>query len=1266
MNRFVHWSALVLGLALAGAPGVASAADAPTAGGACVTDKAKDTLNACAGGGAGSFDVTKHGKEPQMNFHSAPPPADLKKRDQQLKPNNPSESMSAAQRDERKSRLQARVKGLLVGEIQKLESLFNVTPKNSSDRPQLARRLAEDYVELESSAFREKTQAEMDRDSLKKTNPAAAGQKQTDANSANKVMTSARTYAVKYYSLLKNDYPNYSQLDEVLYYLAYEYEQANDNQNARKVYYELIQTRPQSKYIPNAYLAFGELFFNEAQGDPSKWDLAAQSYQKVIGYPPPDNKVYGYAWYKLAYVFWNEGDFTRALNAFKKTIDYGTTYAQLPNAAKLADSARRDIVPVYALKGDPTAAYNFFHNISGDQAGQNGKTFKMMDDLGQNYLDTGHYPEAVALYKDLMARDRSGDKACIYQAHITEATMAMKSGNKEVIKNELDNQLKVYSEYRNGNHPAESKQECANKTAALYSETAMAWHLEAVGSQGQRGTGDPRTMGLAAYLYKKIVETWNAKEFAQFEFPRIVKEDWPTIYRIKYQMADLLYFQQRWQDCGPAFDSVVAENPQAPEAAEAAYASVLCYQNIYEQTHANGADRKGGGNLPGQKSAKEQKSDDDRLQPKQFTDNQKGMISAFNRYICYIHPGANDTAGQDQLTEVKYARARTYFEAQHWEEAAIAFREIAMNYADKDVGIYAAQLYLESVNVLGQHSNPPRPSCFDDMAADVPTFIELYCTGDKLQKNQEQCTSLTKIQCDIQRLKAEKLVQLANKTGGTQALAIFEQAGNTYFELWRKYGEEPLSQNVAPQCDRLDEILYTGANAFAAGRLLAKAIKARMTLLNPQFRMDQSPLAKRATLEIGKNYQAIAVYDQAADWFERYAKADKNAEGADQALSDAVILRLGLGMEDEAIADAKTFMRNYGASKPEQTAQVAFAVGDHYASKEDWDHAKGALNGSMGVINKAPPDIQIQAHATLARSYSHLKGQDGSAKAEYAKVRSLYQNPADVQARIAQAYPNDDEGARGKKLAKTLLAVGEAYFYAAEEQKAKEVDSIKFPEYHGPGTKDDVLKHINTKVVAWFQKKMPAIEKVANEYHKIVDLQPDAPPKWVIAAGSQVGLMWGHFVDEFRAAPIPEAWKKDAEIRGIYYDALDAKSEPFKVQKAKPALVTCLAYSVKFQYFDEYSRACEVWLAKNYKAEYHVVDELRPSPTLSNSGLDDKPPPLMIGGQAWHPAPVVAAGDKAEKAGTAGGTASSSSSSDDNGDKPQATKKKGGKGRKKH
>ena len=90
------------------------------------------------------------------------------------------------------------------------------------------------------------------------------------------------------------------------------------------------------------------------------------------------------------------------------------------------------------------------------------------------------------------------------------------------------------------------------------------------------------------------------------------------------------------------------------------------------------------------------------------------------------------------------------------------------------------------------------------------------------------------------------------------------------------------------------------------------------------------------------------------------------------------------------------------------------------------------------------------------------------------------------------------------------------------------------------------------------------------------------------------------------------------------------QSEPIKRERAKPALKRCLDDSVKYQYFDEFSRDCEKWLARNYKTEYHVVDELRGAPTLSNGGLDDKPPPLIIGGQLWHPVESGPATEKVE------------------------------------
>ncbi len=118
----------------------------------------------------------------------------------------------------------------------------------------------------------------------------------------------------------------------------------------------------------------------------------------------------------------------------------------MPNAAQLAVSARRDIIPVYALAGDPRKSHDFLRPLSGDASGSSEKTFKMMDDLGQNYLDTGHYKEGIELYTDLMTRDR-GPRYCVYQGHIPEATLAMKSGNKDQIMGELRRQLDVHNKF---------------------------------------------------------------------------------------------------------------------------------------------------------------------------------------------------------------------------------------------------------------------------------------------------------------------------------------------------------------------------------------------------------------------------------------------------------------------------------------------------------------------------------------------------------------------------------------------------------------------------------------------------------------------------------------------------------------------------------------------------------------------------------------------------------------------------------------------------
>jgi hypothetical protein len=330
---------------------------------------------------------------------------------------------------------------------------------------------------------------------------------------------------------------------------------------------------------------------------------------------------------------------------------------------------------------------------------------------------------------------------CSRQARITEATLSKSPGKKDEAMRELEKQLDVYRGLVAGAQDPSRRHACAARTAQLLTETAMAWHLEAVGSGGVRGTGDVKTMEHAARLYELLARTFKQEDFAKIEFPHLVREDWPTISRIRYALADILYFAKDWKRCGPAFDAVVAEDPDGPEAAEASYASVLCYQNVYAEAHSSGEDRSGEG-----------KHKD--LAPRELTEAQRGMIAAFGRYICSFAPAPSEKEAYATHVEVKYARARTYFEAQRWEEAAVAFRDVALSHADSDVGIYAAQLYLESINMLASSAQPTRPVCYDDMGADVPRFVDLYCRDGKEKQNLDACEILNKIQRDLDRLRA--------------------------------------------------------------------------------------------------------------------------------------------------------------------------------------------------------------------------------------------------------------------------------------------------------------------------------------------------------------------------------------------------------------------------------------------------------------------------------------------------------------------------------
>ncbi len=146
--------------------------------------------------------------------------------------------------------------------------------------------------------------------------------------------------------------------DASAYNLAVRRELASQVDAARRGYLELIQAQPKSRFVPLAYLAFGELFRDEAASDNAKRPLAMQAYDEVLKFPPAQNPAYGVALLRRGDV---AEDSAQALDALLKALSAPELGAC---AAAVKRAAQERLVPVYASVGDPVRAFDFFSRLA--------------------------------------------------------------------------------------------------------------------------------------------------------------------------------------------------------------------------------------------------------------------------------------------------------------------------------------------------------------------------------------------------------------------------------------------------------------------------------------------------------------------------------------------------------------------------------------------------------------------------------------------------------------------------------------------------------------------------------------------------------------------------------------------------------------------------------------------------------------------------------------------------------------------------------------
>jgi tetratricopeptide (TPR) repeat protein len=380
----------------------------------------------------------------------------------------------------------------------------------------------------------------------------------------------------------------------------------------------------------------------------------------------------------------------------------------------------------------------------------------------------------------------------------------------------------------------------------------------------------------------------------------------------------------------------------------------------------------------------------------------------------------------------------------------------------------------------------------------------------------------------------------------------------------------------------MDEVLWNAALNFEAARLLGRAIQVRKVLIE-QF--PESNLSKRALYLIGANYHALAIYGQAADFYEQFARRFPGEDGstctdedrtantcaiANEALQNAVFFRLGLGEEEKAIEDARLFERNYRRRLPRETSQVIFSLGTIFQRQQNWskvvDHYRGFLRS---YARQALPHQVVRANVEIGNAHWAQNDRD-RARGFYDTALRAFRGGA-VEGINGLSDVADDEKARWVVEAKD--AASEALFHLAE-YKFEEFRRIRFPALRGASTMERVNNWATQDFMPWVNTKREALLVAQAEYEKIAELEI---PRWEIAAAARIGVMWRSFVDEFRDAPIPDEIQADPELFDIYVGALDEQSQPFQ-QQAIDKFEFCLITATRVRWFNEFSQTCELEL----------------------------------------------------------------------------------------
>ena len=452
--------------------------------------------------------------------------------------------------------------------------------------------------------------------------------------------------AIKLYKQILENYPQFARADEATFFLASAYNDTSQKDLAAQEFTRLVKVYPDSAYATDAYVLIGEYYFEE-KSEPNKAMLA---YKKATA--DKTHEKYPFAMYKLAWCYYNLGEFGTAISTMKVVVSYAD--ANTRSNIQLQEEALKDLVRFFADGGDMNEAIAYFKQI-----GKQTMIPELLKKLAGTFVEQGKFDLAIEMYRRLITDSPTAPVAADFQNEVIQAYTKM--GKKEETLQEIDRLRTTYGKQSSWARANASNQDAVKGAGEMIEKAlrtvATNYHNEA--KKLGTGSGAVKVYGLAEQAYRTYIQ----------EFP-----DGQYAYEMRYSFAELLYKVKKFDEAYDQYMKVVSIDAKGKHAEFCASSAIFAADEVMKKEKKAAS---GGGPDPGSKGEQV------------LSEWETKSLAALDQYS-RLFPTS------DKVRNIIYKSAYLLYNKNHFKEASERFNVVIKMEPMSKEAEQAANLILDS------------------------------------------------------------------------------------------------------------------------------------------------------------------------------------------------------------------------------------------------------------------------------------------------------------------------------------------------------------------------------------------------------------------------------------------------------------------------------------------------------------------------------------------------------------------------------------------